>query len=102
MEKRPLSFETTTKEVSLTTKYNYKNNLKFNAKVAYNMNDKNLKNWETGAYYKRKCWSVNVAVGQDIKPVIKSDGSRGSIKNNYVKFYLSVLPFGVGIKNNGD
>jgi len=89
-----LSFDTTTKEISLNGYYNRSENLKFRAQVAYNIKDKNLKNWEVGAYINRKCWSVDFSFGQDIRPVIKSSGSRGSISNNYFKVQFRVLPFG--------
>ncbi|NPA27868.1 MAG: LPS assembly protein LptD, partial [Epsilonproteobacteria bacterium] len=97
-----LSLETISKELSWKGYYNYSSDLKFNGKVAYDLKEKGLKNWESGIFYRRKCWSINFAVGQNITPVIKEDGDRGSIKNNYVKLYLTILPFGFGIKNNGD
>ncbi len=95
-KKDPLSFETLTREISLDGYYNYKPNMKFKGEVAYNIKDKHLKKWEAGVFYKKRCWSVNFAVGQNITPTIRSDGTRGSIKNNYVKVYLNILPFGIG------
>ena len=89
-----LSLETLQKEVALSGYYNYSPDFKINAKIAYNIKDKNLKQWRVGTIYKRKCWSIDFQVGQDIRPVIKSDGSRGSISNNFVKVQLKVLPFG--------
>ncbi len=89
-----LSFETITKEIGLSAYYNYSDNLKFRGEVAYNIKDKNLKNWEIGTYLDRKCWSVEFAFGQDIRPVIAADGSKSSISNNYFKVQLKVLPFG--------
>jgi len=89
-----LSFETLSKEIALSGYYNYSNNLKFNTKIAYNIKDKSLKEWRLGAYINRDCWDAYVTIGQDIKPVIKSDGSRGSISNNYIKVQFKILPFG--------
>ena len=89
-----LSLETTSKELQVGGYYKYSNNLKFDAKVAYNLKDKTLKEWRVHSFYKRKCWSLNLIVGQDIRPVIKSDGSRGSISNNFVQFQITILPFG--------
>lgn len=89
-----LSFETLTKEISLNGYYNYSDNLKFRGSIAYNLKDKNLKSWEIGTYLNRKCWSVDFSFGQENRPVIKANGSRGSISNNYVKVQLKVLPFG--------
>ncbi len=89
-----LSLETTSKELQVGGYYNYSSNLKFNAHLAYNIKDTTLKEWDMRAFYKRKCWSLDFTFGQNIRPVIKSDGSRGSISNNFVKFQLKVLPFG--------
>ena len=88
-----LSFDTITKEVGLSAYYNYSDSLKFRANVAYNIKDDNLKNWEIGTYLNRKCWSVDFAFGQDVRPVIAADGSRSSISNNYFRVQLKVLPF---------
>ena len=88
------SFETLTKEISAGGYYNYSDKLKFRAKAAYNLKDKNLKNWEVGTYLNRNCWSVDFSFGQNIRPVIKSNGSRGSISNNYFQIQFLVLPFG--------
>jgi hypothetical protein len=89
-----LSLETLQKEVGFSGYYNYSPDFKVNANVAYNVKDDHLKQWRVGTFYKRKCWSVDLQVGQDIRPIIKSDGSRGSISNNFVKVKLKVLPFG--------
>ncbi len=89
-----LSYETVTKEISLNGYYNQSENLKFRAELAYNLKDRNLKNWEIGTYWNRKCWSVDFSFGQNIRPVIKEGGGRGSIKNNYIKVQFKVLPFG--------
>jgi len=89
-----LSFDTLQKEIALSGYYNYSPDFKVNAKIAYNIKDKNLKEWRIGTIYKRKCWSIDLQVGQDIRPVIQSDGSRGSISNNFIKVQLKVLPFG--------
>ena len=89
-----LSLETLTKEVALSGYYNYSPDFKVDAKIAYNIKDKTLKQWRVGSFYRRKCWSVDLQVGQDIRPVIKSDGSRGSISNNFIKVQFKVLPFG--------
>ena len=93
-KKDPLSFETLTKELEFSGYYNKSKNLKFRAKIAYNLKDKNLKNWELGTYLNRKCWSMDLSFGQDIRPIIKSNGDRGSISNNYVKVEFKILPFG--------
>jgi len=89
-----LSFETLEKEIALSGYYNYSPDFKVKAKVAYNIEDGNLKEWRVGTIYKRKCWSLDLQVGQDIRPIIESDGSRGSISNNFVKLQVKVLPFG--------
>lgn len=89
-----LSFETTTKELNFNGYYNYKANLKFRANVAYNLKDRNLKNWEIGTFLDRHCWNIDFAFGQNIRPVIKKGGARGSISNNYFKVQFKVLPFG--------
>ncbi len=89
-----LSFETTTKELNFNGYYNYKANLKFRANVAYNLKDRNLKNWEIGTFLDRHCWNIDFAFGQNIRPVIKRGGARGSISNNYFKVQFKVLPFG--------
>ena len=89
-----LSLETLQKELAFSGYYNYSPNFKVNAKIAYNIKDKSLKQWRVGTFYKRKCWSIDFQLGQDIRPVIKNDGSRGSISNNYIKLQLKVLPFG--------
>ncbi len=95
LRKRDLqSFETLTKEISAGGYYNYSDNLKFRASAAYDLKDNNLKNWEVGTYLNRNCWSVDFSFGQNIRPVIKSDGSRGSISNNYFQIQFKVLPFG--------
>ena len=88
------SFETLTKEISAGAYYNYSDNLKFRASAAYNLKDHNLKNWEVGTYLNRKCWSLDLSFGQNIRPVIKSNGDRGSISNNYINLQVKVLPFG--------
>ena len=90
-----LSLETLTKELTVGGYYNYSDKLSFRAGANYNIKDTHLKNWEVGANLNKKCWSIDFKFGQDIKPVIKSDGSRGSIKNNYVGVQLTILPFGI-------
>ena len=94
LRKRDLqSFETLTKEISAGWYYNYSSKLKFRASAAYDLKDKNLKNWEVGTYLNRNCWSVDFSFGQNIRPVIKSNGDRGSISNNYFQIQFKVLPF---------
>jgi len=93
-KKDPLSFETLTKELSFSGYYNKSDNLKFRAKIAYDIKDKSLKNWEIGTYYNKKCWSVDLSFGQDIRPFINSSGNRDSISNNYVQVKFKLLPFG--------
>ncbi len=89
-----LSFQTQTRELSLSTYYNYNNNLKFNASIAYNIKNHILKNWEINTHYKRKCWRVDIGIGENVRPIIKSNGDNGSISNKYVKFQFKLLPFG--------
>ena len=89
-----LSYQTTTRELSLSTYYNYSSNLKFNASIAYNIKNHILKNWEVNTFYQRKCWNVYLGFGQNYRPVIKSDGSNGSISNKYIKFEFKLIPFG--------
>jgi len=93
-QKDILSFETTTKEISLSAYYNYSNNLKFNSKISYDLQNSLIKNWEIGTYLNRKCWSLNLSVGEDVRPIIKSGGGSGSISNKYVKVKFKLLPFG--------
>ena len=88
-----LSFETQTKEFSVNGYYNYDNNLKFKANIAYDIKDKLIKNWEIGTHFERKCWSIDVLLGVNARAVIKSDGGSGSIKNKYVKVQFKILPF---------
>ncbi len=94
-----LSLETVSKELQAGAYYNYNSNLKFDAKIAYNIKDTTLKEWRVHSFYKRKCWSLDFTLGQDIRPVIKSDGSRGSISNNFVQFQVTILPFGQSFGN---
>ncbi len=90
-----LSLETTSKDLSASGYFKYDDSLSFRAKANYNLKNSNLKGWEVGTNLNRKCWSVDFNFGQSIRPVLKRDGSRGSIKNNYFGVQLTILPFGI-------
>ncbi len=91
-----LNFKTINKEIDISGYYNYSSNLHFQANAAYNLKDRHIKTWRIGTLYKRKCWSINFVFGQDIRPVIKSGGKKGSITNNFFSIQLKILPFGIG------
>ncbi len=91
-----LSLETITKELDLNGYYNYNSNLNFRASAAYNLKDRHLKTWEVGTFFKRRCWSIDFTFGQNIIPVIKSGGKRGSIANNFFSIQFRILPFNIG------
>ncbi len=88
-----LSLETISKEITIGGNYQYNSNLKFDTSITYNIKDKTLKEWRLHTFYKRKCWSLDFSIGQDIKPIIKSNGQRGSISNKFIQFQIKVLPF---------
>ncbi len=90
-----LTLDTTNKEISFDAYYKYSNRLKFSTNIEYSLKDKNLKNWELSTNYNKKCWSVDVSLGQNTRPVIKRDGKRGSISNNYISVQFTILPFGI-------
>jgi len=94
-EKDYKTLETTSKDLSVDGYYKYSSALSFRASVSYDIKSKSFKNWEVGTNLNRKCWSVDFTFGQDIRPVIKSDGSRGSISNNYFGVQFTILPFGL-------
>jgi len=87
-----LGLKEITKELKLSGYYNRDKNLKFKTKVIYNLKIKKLKNWEFGVYLDRECWGIGLSFGQNIRPVIKSNGDRGSISNNYIKVKYKI-PF---------
>jgi len=89
-----LSLETVSKDLGVDGYYNFNDNLKLRASASYDLKNKNLKNWEIGSNYNKHCWDLDISFGEDIRPVIKSDGSRGSISNNYIKAQITILPFG--------
>ena len=92
---RKVNSDVTDKDLTFSGYYRYDSSLSFRAKIDYDLNEKSLKNWEIGSNLNRKCWSVDFVFGQDIRPVIKSNGSRGSISNNYFGVQFTILPFGL-------
>ncbi len=88
------SFETLTKQLTLRSYYNYSDRLKFSAGADYDLQNKSLRNWSITTDFNRKCWAINFTFGQDIRPVLKSNGE-SSIKNNYFSFNFTILPFGI-------
>ena len=92
------NLNTISKELSLSGYYKYDESLSFRTKVIYDIKEKGFNKWEVGSNLNRKCWSVDLTFGQDIRPVIRRDGSRGSISNNYIGIQLTILPFGLSVE----
>ena len=88
------SFETLTKQLTLRSYYKYSDRLKFYAGADYDLHYKSLRKWGISTDYNRKCWAIKFTFGQDIRPVLKSNGE-SSIKNNYFSFNFTILPFGI-------
>ncbi len=88
------NFETLTKMLTLRSHYKYNDRLRFSAGVDYDLRYKSITEWSISTDFNRKCWAINFTVGQDIRPVLKSNGE-SSIKNNYFSFNFTILPFGI-------
>ncbi len=88
------SFKTLTKQLTLDSYYRYNKSLKFSAGANYDLDAKKIRNWSITTDLNRKCWAIRLSFGQDIRPVLKTNGE-SSIKNNYVSFNFTILPFGI-------
>ncbi len=89
------TLETTSKDLTASAYYKYDENLRFRASAAYDFRNKSLRNWQVGSFLDKKCWSIDLSFGENIKPIINKAGNRDSISNKYFKVQFTLLPFGL-------